>query len=96
MDKFDRQIITLLRQDARTSVSQIAREVNLSRSAVGERIRQGHPQLQVARGYDHNFVLDAPLGSDGLRPAARAAFLATAASLTALGLAATLFFLVRI
>ena len=40
MDKFDRQIITLLRQDARTSVSQIAREVNLSRSAVGERIRQ--------------------------------------------------------
>ena len=38
---------------------------------VGERIRQGHPQLQVARGYDHNFVLDAPLAADGLRPAAR-------------------------
>lgn len=36
------------------------------------------------------------LHDHGLRPAARAAFLATAASLTALGLAATLFFLVRI
>ncbi|MFV3386854.1 Lrp/AsnC family transcriptional regulator [Pseudomonas sp. NY15364] len=39
MDKFDRQILTLLRSDARTSVSQIAREINLSRSAVSERIR---------------------------------------------------------
>ena len=50
MDKFDRQIITLLRQDARTSVSQIAREVNLSRSAVGERIRQLEEKMyQLAR-----------------------------------------------
>ncbi|WP_417660258.1 Lrp/AsnC family transcriptional regulator [Pseudomonas sp.] len=40
MDKFDQQIISLLRGDARLSVSQIAREINLSRSAVGERIRQ--------------------------------------------------------
>ncbi|WP_339486184.1 Lrp/AsnC family transcriptional regulator [Pseudomonas sp. EL_65y_Pfl2_R95] len=40
MDKFDQQIITLLRGDARLSVSQIAREINLSRSAVSERIRQ--------------------------------------------------------
>lgn len=39
MDKFDRQILALLRSDARTSVSHIAREVNLSRSAVSERIR---------------------------------------------------------
>lgn len=40
MDKFDQQIIALLRADARLAVSQIAREVNLSRSAVSERIRQ--------------------------------------------------------
>ena len=31
MDKFDRQILALLRSDARTSVSQIAREVSLWR-----------------------------------------------------------------
>lgn len=40
VDKFDQQIIALLRADARLAVSQIAREVNLSRSAVSERIRQ--------------------------------------------------------
>ncbi|HZX17324.1 MAG TPA: Lrp/AsnC family transcriptional regulator [Pseudomonas sp.] len=40
MDKFDQQILALLRADARMPVSQIAREVNLSRSAVSERIRQ--------------------------------------------------------
>ncbi|SNS18476.1 transcriptional regulator, AsnC family [Pseudomonas segetis] len=40
VDKFDQQIISLLRADARLSVSQIAREINLSRSAVSERIRQ--------------------------------------------------------
>lgn len=56
MDKFDRQIIALLRQDARTSVSQIAREVNLSRSAVGERIRQLE-QAGVIQGY-HARVAD--------------------------------------
>lgn len=40
MDKFDQRIVALLRADARLSVSQIAREVNLSRSAVSARIRQ--------------------------------------------------------
>ncbi|QKE64278.1 Lrp/AsnC family transcriptional regulator [Aquipseudomonas campi] len=50
MDKFDQQILALLREDARTSVSQIAREVNLSRSAVGERIRQLE-QSGVIQGY---------------------------------------------
>jgi Lrp/AsnC family leucine-responsive transcriptional regulator len=40
VDKFDQQILALLRADARSPVSQIAREVNLSRSAVSERIRQ--------------------------------------------------------
>ncbi len=56
MDKFDHQIIALLRQDARTSVSQIAREINLSRSAVGERIRQLE-QGGVIQGY-HARVVD--------------------------------------
>lgn len=50
MDKFDHQILALLREDARTSVSQIARQVNLSRSAVGERIRQLE-QNGVIQGY---------------------------------------------
>ncbi|MHA6494176.1 Lrp/AsnC family transcriptional regulator [Pseudomonas borbori] len=40
MDKFDQQILALLRADARLAVSQIARQINLSRSAVSERIRQ--------------------------------------------------------
>ncbi|PIA66134.1 Lrp/AsnC family transcriptional regulator [Pseudomonas sediminis] len=50
MDKFDRQILTLLRSDARISVSQIAREINLSRSAVSERIRYLE-ESGVIRGY---------------------------------------------
>jgi DNA-binding Lrp family transcriptional regulator len=50
VDKFDRQILALLRSDARTSVSQIAREVNLSRSAVSERIRYLE-NSGVIRGY---------------------------------------------
>lgn len=40
MDTFDQQILALLRADARFPVSQIARAVNLSRSAVSERVRQ--------------------------------------------------------
>ena len=38
--------------------------------AVGERIREPHPQLLLARGYDHNYVLDDEPGPDGLRLAA--------------------------
>ncbi|MEX6501293.1 Lrp/AsnC family transcriptional regulator [Pseudomonas zhanjiangensis] len=56
MDKFDQQILALLRSDARTPVSQIAREVNLSRSAVGERIRQLE-QAGIIKGY-HALVGD--------------------------------------
>lgn len=40
VDKFDRHILALLRSNARLSVAAIAREVNLSRSAVSDRIRQ--------------------------------------------------------
>lgn len=34
------------------------------------RIRQAHPQLLRAKGYDHNWLLDGEPGADGLRPAA--------------------------
>ncbi|EOU2463569.1 Lrp/AsnC family transcriptional regulator [Vibrio navarrensis] len=40
MDKFDKKIITMLREDARCSVTDIAKAVNLSRSAVTARINK--------------------------------------------------------
>lgn len=40
-------------------------------AVIEARIRQAHPQLLRARGYDHNWLLDGPADSDGLRPAAR-------------------------
>lgn len=40
MDKFDNQIIEILKSDARASVSDIARRVSLSRSAVTARIQK--------------------------------------------------------
>jgi len=39
-------------------------------AAVGDRIRDPHPQLLLGLGYDHNYVLDGEPGPDGLRPAA--------------------------
>ncbi|NRD75728.1 Lrp/AsnC family transcriptional regulator [Shewanella sp. VB17] len=50
MDKFDKAIIGCLRQDARQSVSHIAGTVNLSRSAVSERIKKLEQQ-GIIRGY---------------------------------------------
>jgi len=50
LDKFDTAIIHSLRQDARQSVSNIAEQVNLSRSAVAERIKKLE-QTGVIRGY---------------------------------------------
>ena len=39
-------------------------------TAIGARIRDGRdPQIRLGRGYDHNFVVDGPVGA--LRPAAR-------------------------
>jgi aldose 1-epimerase len=38
---------------------------------IGARLRDNHPQLVIARGYDHNFVLGRP-GAGGLRPTAQA------------------------
>lgn len=39
MDKFDKQLLTILRNDARSSVTDMAKAVNLSRSAVTARIK---------------------------------------------------------
>jgi aldose 1-epimerase len=38
--------------------------------AIGERIRENHPQLVFGRGYDHNWVLDRPAGDKRLIEAA--------------------------
>lgn len=50
MDKFDQAIITALKQNARQSVSSIAEQVNLSRSAVSERIKKLE-NTGIIRGY---------------------------------------------
>lgn len=50
MDKFDQGIIELLRQNARHSISHIAAIINLSRSAVSDRIKKLE-QRGVIRGY---------------------------------------------
>ncbi len=50
MDKFDRDIVNLLRQNARMTVSKIAEKVALSRSSVSERIRKLE-QNNTIRGY---------------------------------------------
>ncbi|EGU32028.1 transcriptional regulator [Vibrio ichthyoenteri ATCC 700023] len=40
MDQFDKNIIALLKSNARSSISELARQVNLSRSAVTARIQK--------------------------------------------------------
>ena len=50
MDKFDRQIVDILKTNARCSVSDIAREVSLSRSAVNARIKKLESD-KVIKGY---------------------------------------------
>ncbi|WP_116474182.1 Lrp/AsnC family transcriptional regulator [Zobellella maritima] len=50
MDKFDQKIVSLLAENARMAVAGIAREVNLSRSAVSERIRSLE-ERGIIRGY---------------------------------------------
>jgi DNA-binding Lrp family transcriptional regulator len=50
LDKFDSAIIAELRHNARQSVSHIAEAVNLSRSAVSERIKKLEHQ-GIIRGY---------------------------------------------
>ncbi|HEY6760547.1 MAG TPA: aldose epimerase family protein [Baekduia sp.] len=39
--------------------------------AIGERLRDDDPQLQIGKGYDHNWVLDRRSGDKGLEVAAR-------------------------
>lgn len=50
MDKFDQLIIDQLLQDARRPIAHIAQAVNLSRSAVSERIKRLEQQ-GIIRGY---------------------------------------------
>ncbi|MEF1285119.1 Lrp/AsnC family transcriptional regulator [Vibrio sp. M250220] len=50
MDKFDQQILNILKLNARASVSDIARQVNLSRSAVTARIQKLESE-KVILGY---------------------------------------------
>jgi Lrp/AsnC family leucine-responsive transcriptional regulator len=50
VDKFDKAIVQALREDARQSVSAIAERVNLSRSAVSDRIKKLE-STGVIRGY---------------------------------------------
>lgn len=50
MDKFDHQIVEILKANGRCSVSDIAREVNLSRSAVNARIKKLEGD-RVIQGY---------------------------------------------
>lgn len=61
MDKFDRQIIEALTQNARQPVANIAEQVNLSRSAVSERIRKME-STGVIKGYQ--VQLDKPEASN--------------------------------
>ena len=50
MDKFDEQIIEALRENARQPIMAIAEKINLSRSAVSDRIKKME-QSGVIRGY---------------------------------------------
>jgi DNA-binding Lrp family transcriptional regulator len=59
MDKFDAQIVSILKNNARESVSDIARQVNLSRSAVTARI-QKLEQENIILGYHADIALTNP------------------------------------
>lgn len=59
MDKFDAQIVSILKNNARESVSDIARQVNLSRSAVTARI-QKLEQENIILGYHADIALANP------------------------------------
>jgi DNA-binding Lrp family transcriptional regulator len=61
MDKFDYQIIEILKHGARTSVSDIARQVSLSRTAVTARIQKLECE-GVILGYHANIALDEQQG----------------------------------
>ncbi|WP_456294705.1 Lrp/AsnC family transcriptional regulator [Vibrio sp. AK197] len=57
MDKFDQHILEILKHNARRSVSDIAREVNLSRSAVTARIKRLETEGEIL-GYHANLAKD--------------------------------------
>lgn len=53
LDRYDQKILTLLVKDARLSVSDISRQVNLSRSAVSERIKRMEEEGQITGYHAH-------------------------------------------
>ncbi|MBA5764380.1 Lrp/AsnC family transcriptional regulator [Vibrio sp. 404] len=55
MDQFDENILTMLKRDARISVSELAKQVNLSRSAVTARMKKLENE-GVILGYHANIV----------------------------------------
>ena len=55
-DQYDQKILALLVDDARLSVSDISRQVNLSRSAVTERIRRMEDNRTITGYHAHTSV----------------------------------------
>ena len=53
LDRFDQKIVALLVEDARLSVSDISRQVNLSRSAVADRIKRLEDQGEITGYHAH-------------------------------------------
>ena len=53
LDRYDQKILALLMKDARLSVSDISRQVNLSRSAVSERIKRMEEDGQITGYHAH-------------------------------------------
>jgi DNA-binding Lrp family transcriptional regulator len=55
-DQYDQKILALLVDDARLSVSDISRQVNLSRSAVTERIRRMEDNRTITGYHAHTSI----------------------------------------
>ncbi|CUB03148.1 Lrp/AsnC family transcriptional regulator [Marinomonas fungiae] len=58
LDRYDEKILAMLVQDARSSVSDISRQVNLSRSAVSERIRRMEENGKITGYHAHIALTD--------------------------------------
>lgn len=56
LDRYDQQILALLVKDARLSVSDISRQINLSRSSVSDRIKRLEEQGVITGYHAHTAV----------------------------------------
>ncbi|SBS24530.1 Leucine-responsive regulatory protein [Marinomonas aquimarina] len=61
LDRYDEKILAMLVQDARSSVSDISRQVNLSRSAVSERIKRMEEHGKITGYHAHVAILEEDL-----------------------------------